>query len=193
MRPILAGGPLAQPRPIFYSLPQRRCYARRGVDRPASRHAGPALPASTSPLVQHGCAAMAEGVGYATSARSLPKRHSRTAPSGFLTIIRSSNPFWRAKLSPLRNKAGRRVRLGIGEMRTLNDHCRRIVYRWSVRSTHIRHIGSTDGRNFQSNRDRGTHTGCGLFGIPINVTLGQCCDHHVMIRDEDLHARPIPN
>jgi hypothetical protein len=28
------------------------------VDRPASRHAGPALPASTSSLVQHGCAAM---------------------------------------------------------------------------------------------------------------------------------------
>ena len=27
-------------RPIFYSLPQRRCYARHGVDRPASRHAG---------------------------------------------------------------------------------------------------------------------------------------------------------
>jgi hypothetical protein len=28
-------------RPIFYSLPRRRCYAWRGVDRPASRHAGP--------------------------------------------------------------------------------------------------------------------------------------------------------
>ena len=27
-------------RPIFYSLPQRRCYARHGVDRPAGRHAG---------------------------------------------------------------------------------------------------------------------------------------------------------
>ena len=25
---------------IFYSLPRRRCYARHGVDRPASRHAG---------------------------------------------------------------------------------------------------------------------------------------------------------
>jgi hypothetical protein len=37
---------------------QRRCYARHGVDRPASRHAGPALPASTSSLVQHGRAAM---------------------------------------------------------------------------------------------------------------------------------------
>ena len=47
-----------QSRPKFYSLPQRRCYARHGVDRPASRHAGPALPASTSSLVQHGCAAM---------------------------------------------------------------------------------------------------------------------------------------
>ena len=67
---------------------------------------------------------MAEGVGYATSARSLPKRHSRTAPSGFLTIIRSSNPFWRAKPSPLWNKAGRRVRLGIGEMRTSNERSR---------------------------------------------------------------------
>ena len=31
---------VAQSRPIFYSLPQRRCYAWRGVDRPASRHAG---------------------------------------------------------------------------------------------------------------------------------------------------------
>ena len=31
----------AQSRPIFYSLPRRRCYARHGVDRPASRHAGP--------------------------------------------------------------------------------------------------------------------------------------------------------
>ena len=30
----------AQSRPIFYSLPRRRCYARHGVDRPASRHAG---------------------------------------------------------------------------------------------------------------------------------------------------------
>ena len=30
----------AQSRPIFYSLPRRRCYARRGLDRPASRHAG---------------------------------------------------------------------------------------------------------------------------------------------------------
>src|SRR5580658_10584744 len=48
----------AQSRPIFYSLPQRRCYARHGVDRPAGRHAGPALPASTSSLVQHGNAAM---------------------------------------------------------------------------------------------------------------------------------------
>ncbi len=28
-------------RPIFYSLPRRQCYARDGVDRPASRHAGP--------------------------------------------------------------------------------------------------------------------------------------------------------
>ena len=26
--------------PSFYSLPQQRCYARHGVDRPASRHAG---------------------------------------------------------------------------------------------------------------------------------------------------------
>jgi hypothetical protein len=31
----------AQSRPIFYSLPRGRCYARHGVDRPASRHAGP--------------------------------------------------------------------------------------------------------------------------------------------------------
>src|SRR5271166_6485800 len=31
----------AQSRPILYSLPRRRCYARHGVDRPASRHAGP--------------------------------------------------------------------------------------------------------------------------------------------------------
>ena len=30
----------AQSRPIFYSLPRRRCCARHGVDRPASRHAG---------------------------------------------------------------------------------------------------------------------------------------------------------
>jgi hypothetical protein len=30
----------AQSRPIFYSLPRRRCYARHGVDRLASRHAG---------------------------------------------------------------------------------------------------------------------------------------------------------
>ena len=30
----------AQSRPIFYSLPRRRCYARHGVNRPASRHAG---------------------------------------------------------------------------------------------------------------------------------------------------------
>jgi hypothetical protein len=28
-------------RPILYSLPRRRCYARHGVDRPAGRHAGP--------------------------------------------------------------------------------------------------------------------------------------------------------
>ena len=46
-----------QSRPIFYSLPRRRCYARHGVDRPASRQAGAALPASTSSLAQHGCAA----------------------------------------------------------------------------------------------------------------------------------------
>ena len=31
---------VAQSRPILYSLPQRRCYARHVVDRPASRHAG---------------------------------------------------------------------------------------------------------------------------------------------------------
>ena len=30
----------AHSRPIFYSLSQRRCYARRGMDRPAGRHAG---------------------------------------------------------------------------------------------------------------------------------------------------------
>jgi hypothetical protein len=47
----------SQSRSIFYSLPQR-CYARHGVDRPASRHAGAALPASTFSLVQHGSAAM---------------------------------------------------------------------------------------------------------------------------------------
>ena len=35
-----AGRRPAQSRPIFYSLPRRRCYARDGVDRPASRHAG---------------------------------------------------------------------------------------------------------------------------------------------------------
>ena len=28
-------------RPVFYSLPRRRRYARHGVDRPASRYAGP--------------------------------------------------------------------------------------------------------------------------------------------------------
>src|SRR5271165_2281024 len=43
-----AGSRQTQSRPIFYSLPRRRCYTRHGVDRPASRHAGPALPASTS-------------------------------------------------------------------------------------------------------------------------------------------------
>jgi hypothetical protein len=32
----------AQSRPIFYSLSRRRCYARHGVDRPASRHGGAA-------------------------------------------------------------------------------------------------------------------------------------------------------
>jgi adenylate cyclase len=32
----------------------RPCYVQHGVDRPAGRHAGPALPASTSSLVQHG-------------------------------------------------------------------------------------------------------------------------------------------
>ena len=32
-----------QSRPILYSLTRRRCYARHGVDRPASRHAGAAL------------------------------------------------------------------------------------------------------------------------------------------------------
>ena len=32
--------PEGQSRPIFYSLPRRRCYGRHGVDRPASRHAG---------------------------------------------------------------------------------------------------------------------------------------------------------
>jgi hypothetical protein len=47
-----------QSRPIFYSLPRRRCYARHGVDRPASRHAGAALPASTSSSAQHGSTAM---------------------------------------------------------------------------------------------------------------------------------------
>ena len=29
--------------PYSYSLPRRGCYARHGVDRPASRHAGPRL------------------------------------------------------------------------------------------------------------------------------------------------------
>jgi hypothetical protein len=33
--------------PSFYSLPRRWCYARHGVDRQASRHAG-RTPASTS-------------------------------------------------------------------------------------------------------------------------------------------------
>jgi hypothetical protein len=32
--------PAAAPRPHDYPVRQRRCYARRGVDRPASRHAG---------------------------------------------------------------------------------------------------------------------------------------------------------
>ena len=47
----------AQSRPIFYSLPQRRCYARRGVDRLASRDAG-LHSRFHVPSVQHGCAAM---------------------------------------------------------------------------------------------------------------------------------------
>ena len=42
---------------IFYSLPQRRCYARHGVDRPAGRHAG-LHSRFHVPSVQHGCAAM---------------------------------------------------------------------------------------------------------------------------------------
>jgi hypothetical protein len=48
----------ARNRRIVYSLFRRRCYARHGVDRPAGLHAGPALPASTSSLVQRGSAAM---------------------------------------------------------------------------------------------------------------------------------------
>ena len=51
------GGPLAQSRPIFYSLPRRRCYAGHGVDRPASRHAG-LRSRFHVPSVQHGSAAM---------------------------------------------------------------------------------------------------------------------------------------
>ena len=47
----------AQSRPIFYSLPQRRCYARRGVDRPASRQAGLHSRFHVH-SVQHGSAAM---------------------------------------------------------------------------------------------------------------------------------------
>ena len=34
------GSRQTEARPIFYSLPRRRCYARHGVDRPASRNAG---------------------------------------------------------------------------------------------------------------------------------------------------------
>jgi hypothetical protein len=44
--PVIWARSDARPRPIFYSLPRRRCYPQHGVDRPASRHA--ALPASTS-------------------------------------------------------------------------------------------------------------------------------------------------
>ena len=46
-----------QSRPIFYSLPRRRCYARHGVDRPAGRHAG-LHSRFHVPSVQHGSAAM---------------------------------------------------------------------------------------------------------------------------------------
>jgi hypothetical protein len=42
---------------IFYSLPRRRCYARHGVDRPASRHAG-LHSRFHVPSVQHGSVAM---------------------------------------------------------------------------------------------------------------------------------------
>jgi hypothetical protein len=45
-------------RPIAYSSSPTRAILKNGVDRPASRHAGPAPPASTSSLVQHGRAAM---------------------------------------------------------------------------------------------------------------------------------------
>ena len=42
---------------MFYSLPWRRCYARHGVDRLASRHAG-LHSRFHVPSVQHGSAVM---------------------------------------------------------------------------------------------------------------------------------------
>jgi hypothetical protein len=44
-------------RPIFYSLPRRRCYARYGVDRLREPTRGAALPLPR-PSVQHGSVAM---------------------------------------------------------------------------------------------------------------------------------------
>ena len=51
------GSRQTESRPIFYSLPRRRCYARHGVDRPASRHAG-LHSRFHVPSAQHGSAAM---------------------------------------------------------------------------------------------------------------------------------------
>ena len=43
---------------VFYSLLRRRCYARHGVDRPASRHAGPRSLLPRPPQRPHGSTAM---------------------------------------------------------------------------------------------------------------------------------------
>jgi hypothetical protein len=48
----------AENRLIVYSSPADPCYVQHGVDRLTSRHAGSALPASTSSSMQRGSAAM---------------------------------------------------------------------------------------------------------------------------------------
>jgi hypothetical protein len=59
-------------------LPRRQpCYVLRGVDRPASRDAGPALPASTSALVQRGSAAMHKASRSAFSGVMWDRRHGK--------------------------------------------------------------------------------------------------------------------